>query len=248
MSISALIVDDEAHARQGLRQLLAAFADLDIVAECENGMAAIKAVQQFNPQVIFLDIQMPKLDGFDVLELLGDNAPAVVFVTAHDDYAIQAFEANAVDYLLKPVSRERLEKTWSRLLQRIAAQEPINPHSQQLLQTHKNQQLPISRILIRDKAEVIVVPTAEVMALEAADDYVVIHTANQSYIKQERLTNLENQLDPKVFCRIHRGAILNVDFLAGIETEGRDNRLAVLRNNKQLPISRSGYARLVQLL
>ena len=248
MSISALIVDDEAHARQGLRQLLAAFADLDIVAECENGMAAIKAVQQFNPQVIFLDIQMPKLDGFDVLELLGDNAPAVVFVTAHDDYAIQAFEANAVDYLLKPVSRERLEKTWSRLLQRIAAQEPANPHSQQLLQTHKNQQLPISRILIRDKAEVIVVPTAEVMALEAADDYVVIHTASQSYIKQERLTNLENQLDPKVFCRIHRSAILNVDFLAGIETEGRDNRLAVLRNNKQLPISRSGYARLVQLL
>lgn len=248
MTIGALIVDDEAHARQGLRQLLSNFADLQILAECENGMAAIKAVQQFNPQVIFLDIQMPKLDGFDVLELLGENAPTVVFVTAHDDYAIQAFEANAVDYLLKPVSRERLEKTWVRLLQRIAVQEPASDSNQKLIQSHKNQQLPISRILIRDKAEVIVVPTANVMALEAADDYVAIHTATQTYIKQERLNNLENQLDPKVFCRIHRSAILNIDFLAGIETEGRDNRFAVLRNNKQLPISRSGYARLVQLL
>lgn len=248
MSISALIVDDEAHARQGLRQLLSNFADLQILAECENGVAAIKAVQQFNPEVIFLDIQMPKLDGFDVLELLGEGAPAVVFVTAHDDYAIQAFEANAVDYLLKPVSRERLEKTWARLLQRIAAQEPASDNNQKLIQTHKNQQLPISRLLIRDRAEVIVIPCSQVMAIEAADDYVVIHTASQSYVKQERLSNLEIQLDPKIFCRIHRSAMVNIDFLAGIETEGRDNRFAVLRNNKQLPISRSGYARLVQLL
>ncbi len=248
MSLGALIVDDEAHARQGLRQLLNNFPELEILAECDNGMAAIKAVQQLNPQVIFLDIQMPKLDGFDVLELLGDSAPAVVFVTAHDDYALQAFEANAVDYLLKPVSRERLEKTWARLLRRIATQESLGSNNQKLIQAHKNQHLPISRILIRDKADVIVIPSSEVMAIEAADDYVVIHTTSQSYIKQERLNNLEQQLDPSLFCRIHRSALLNIDFLAGIETEGRDNRIAVLRNQKQLPISRSGYARLVQLL
>jgi two-component system, LytTR family, response regulator len=248
MKITALIVDDEAHARQALRHLLQACEIIEIVGECEQGLAAIKTVQELSPDVMFLDIQMPKLDGFDVLELLGDAAPAVVFVTAHDDYAIQAFAANATDYLLKPVSAARLAQTLERLQQRLAKAPLGTGNNANLIQHHKQQQLPISRILIRDKAEVVVLPTADVIAIEAADDYVVIHSTRGNYIKQERLNNLEALLDPALFCRIHRSCIINLDFLTGIESEGRETRMAALGNNLQLPISRNGYGRLIKLL
>jgi two-component system LytT family response regulator len=198
------------------------------------------------------------------LELLGDSAPTVVFVTAHDDYAIQAFDANAIDYLLKPVSAERLSQTVTKLVQRLLQQRPQHHLSEplpslshkerrsnlteSLLQKHQHQKAPISRILIRDKADVILVPTTEVMAIAAADDYVVVQSTQGNHIKQERLNNLEALLDPNNFCRIHRSCIINLAFLKAIETEGRENRFALLHNNQQFPISRSGYARLLKLL
>lgn len=249
MTITAIIVDDESHARQALGQLLADYPEIQVLAQCGNGVEAVKAVNDLNPMVVFLDIHMPKLDGFDVLELLGEAAPTVVFVTAHDDYAIQAFEKNALDYLLKPVSRERLQATIKRLQQQYP-HDPGNQSSstEKVVLEHQQTQAPVSRILVRNQADVHVIPTGNIVAIEAADDYVVIHTPEQSHIKQERLNNLEAILDPQQFCRIHRSCMINLDYIEGIETEGKDNRFALMSNNKQFAISRSGYSRLIKVL
>ena len=248
MSIKTIIVDDESHARQALQHLLAEHECITTVAECEHGLAAVKAVHEFCPQVMFLDIHMPKLDGFDVLDLLGDEAPLTVFVTAHDEYAIQAFENNALDYLLKPVSKERLRLTIERICQRLNNGDTGDKPKQQMLIDHQQNQAPINRILIREKGDVFVVAVTDVIAIEAADDYVVIHTAHRKYIKQERLGNLESMLDVRQFCRIHRSSIINLDYLSGIETEGKENRFALLKNGEQYSVSRSGYAKLVEVL
>lgn len=249
MTLSAIIVDDEPHARQALERMLGEFLHIAVIDRCENGLAAVKAVHKMQPDVLFLDIQMPKLDGFDVLELLGEAAPLVVFVTAHDDYAIRAFENNAVDYLLKPVAKARLQACVDRLHTRLRTNTPQDDNTMaNLLTVHQQANTPINRILVREKGDVHVVMTRDIIALEAADDYVVIHTEQQKLIKQERLNKLETRLDPRQFCRIHRSAIINLDYLAGIETETKDSRLANLKNGMQLAISRTGYSKLVQLL
>jgi two-component system LytT family response regulator len=247
--ITAILVDDEPHALQALERQLAEFSQIVILARCENGLQVIKAVQELSPQVIFLDIQMPKLDGFDVLELLGECAPAIVFVTAHDDYAVRAFDENALDYLLKPVSAERLRKTIDRIAEKIV-HPPAAPTSatELLLEAHRRRQAPLSRILVREKGEVNVIPCQDILAIEAADDYVVLHTEHGVHIKQERLNRLESLLDPSQFCRIHRSTIINLDYLEGITTEGKDSRFANLKKQKQFAISRSGYERLINLL
>lgn len=244
MPASAIIVDDEAHARTALRHLLSHFPELDILAECENGKAAVRAVHELKPDLMFLDIQMPKLDGFEVLELLGDDAPLVIFVTAHDDYAIAAFENNAVDYLLKPINPARLADSLSRVDARRAAGSGPRPALDHL----RPQDGPLSRLLVRDKSEVHVIVTGDIIAIEAADDYVVIHTATGSHIKQERLSRLEQCLDPQQFCRIHRSTLINLDYLANIETEAKDSRFAHLKNGKSFAISRSGYGKLLARL
>jgi len=250
MAISAILVDDEPHARQALERLLGEHSEIQILAHCENGMQAVKAVLDLRPQVVFLDIHMPKLDGFDVLELLGESTPAIIFVTAHDEYAIRAFDQNALDYLLKPVSRERLHKTIERVSARFSRVEPakMQAGTEQLLEQHYRQQAPLSRILIREKGEVFVIPCQEILAIEAADDYVVFHTEQGNHIKQERLNRLETLLDPRQFCRIHRSTIINLDYLEGISAEGKDTRFANLKKQKQFAISRSGYERLIGLL
>ncbi|SMF16689.1 two component transcriptional regulator, LytTR family [Alteromonadaceae bacterium Bs31] len=248
MKISTIIVDDEAHARQAMQHLLKAHPQIDVLAECENGLAAVKAVNELQPELMFLDIQMPKLDGLDVLDLLGDAAPLTVFVTAHDEYAIKAFEKNALDYLLKPVSRERLASTIERLAQRNLQPEAQQQQRETLLSGYHQQQSPVSRVLVREKGDVFVIPVESVLAIEAADDYVVIHTPERKHIKQERLSKLEQILDANQFCRIHRSTIINLDHLAGIENDGKDNKLATMKNQQQFSISRSGYSKLIEIL
>jgi two-component system LytT family response regulator len=245
-TITALIVDDEPHARQGLEKALEAFADLEIIGTCENGLQAVKAVNELHPQLLFLDVQMPKLDGFDVLELLGEQTPFVIFVTAFDEYAVKAFEENAVDYLLKPVDPVRLQKAIDKIRARAATGKPESLAN--LVDERANENEQLQRILVRDGSDVHVLDVNTVSYIESAGDYVAIQTAEGTHIKLDRLNKLQEKLDHRQFCRIHRSYLLNINFIARIETETKDSKLAILADGKELPISRSGYASLKKLL
>ena len=215
------------------------------MAECANGFEAVKAVTELKPQLLFLDIQMPKLNGFEVLELINHDL-AVIFVTAYDEYALRAFEVHAVDYLMKPFSRERLSEALDRARQRLSRKDPSS--LAKLVTESRKTASPLERILIRDGSRVHVIATGKIDYLEAQDDYVSIQSEGKEYLKQEPLSELEKSLDPRQFVRIHRSYILNLERLERIELFTRDSRIAILSNGKRLPVSKSGYARLKPLL
>jgi len=239
-----VIVDDEPLARSVLREFLAAYGDVEITAECANGFEAVKAVTELKPDVLLLDVQMPKLDGFEVLELVGGETD-VIFVTAYDTYAIRAFEVHAVDYLLKPFGAERLAEALERARQRIASR--AKP-PQALVTEMRADRGPIDRVLIRDRGDVHVVPVGKIDFIESQDDYVSIRTAGKSYLKEQTLGDLESLLDATAFVRIHRRYILNVARLSKIALGAKDSHVAILADGTELPISRTGYARLRELL
>jgi two-component system, LytTR family, response regulator len=238
--IRVVVVDDEELARGILREWLAEHPDIEIVAECANGFEAVKAATELKPDLLMLDIQMPKLDGFDVLELVGGDVP-VIFITAYDSYAVRAFEVHAVDYLLKPFSAERLADALDRARGRIRSKE--RPPMAELLAAARPDRTPLQRILIRERAEVHVIPVDRIDYLESQDDYVAVRCGARSYLKEQPLGELEAQLDAAVFVRIHRRYVLNLAKLAKIEMGLTENRIAVLRDGTELPISRTGYAR-----
>jgi two-component system LytT family response regulator len=244
-ALRVAIVDDEPLARGILREMLAAHDDIAIAAECANGFEAVKAVADLKPDLLLLDIQMPKLDGFDVLELVGRDTP-VVFVTAHDDFALRAFEVHAVDYLLKPFGADRLADALARARLRLATRE--RPSVQPLLATARAERLPLQRILIRDRADVHVIPVAKIDYFESQDDYVAVRSGGRTFLKEQTLAELEVQLDGSAFVRIHRRYILNLSRLSKLELAVTDSRIAVLTDGTQLPVSRTGYGRLRELL
>jgi two-component system LytT family response regulator len=239
------LVDDEPLARDVLREMLAAHDDIEIVAECANGFEAVKAVSELKPDLLVLDIQMPKLDGFDVLELVGREIP-VIFATAYDEFAIRAFDVHAVDYLLKPFGPERLSDALTRARERVASKE--RPTVEPLLAAARSERTPLQRILIRNRADVHVIPVSKIDYLEAQDDYVGVHATGKTYLKEQTLTELETLLDAAAFVRIHRRYILNLSRLSKLELGVSENRIAILTDGTQLPVSRSGYARLRELL
>jgi two-component system LytT family response regulator len=243
--IRVVIVDDEPLARGILRELLAAHADVEIAAECGNGFEAVKAVTDLKPDLLLLDVQMPKLDGFDVLDLVGREIP-VVFTTAYDEYAIRAFEVHAVDYLLKPFSAERLAEALTRARDRIKGRDraPVR----EIVTAARPDRVPLQRILIRDRADVHVIPVGKIDYVESQDDYVAVRSAGKTYLKEQTLADLETLLDRSAFVRIHRRYILNLTRLARLELAVTDSRIAILNDGTQLPVSRSGYARLRELL
>ncbi len=243
--IRSLIVDDEALAREALKDVLSQLDDIEIVGECSNGFEVVKEVGEKKPDLIFLDIQMPKLDGFDVVELLGGESPFIIFVTAYDEYAIRAFETHALDYLMKPVHAERLQQALDRVREQMKLKIP--QPTDVFIQSHRNQFIPISRILVRYGLEVFVIPVKDITHIGAEDDYVRIFTPEKSYLKQERMNRLEQMLDPRSFCRIHRSYILNINYLSKIEPYSKDSKVAILKNRESLPISRSGYDQLMKL-
>ncbi len=245
LPLRVIVVDDEALARTLLRELLAAHADIEIIAECGNGFEAVKAVTEKKPDLILLDIQMPKLDGFDVLELLGTEVP-VIFVTAYDQYAIKAFQVHAVDYLLKPFGAERLAEALARARVRVGTRESLPAKA--LVSEMRAARSPLERILIRDKADVHVIPVAKIDYFESQDDYVSLKVGDKTLLKEQTLAELEQLLDPGRFVRIHRRYLLNVARLAKIEQSITDSRVAVLQDGTEIPISRSGYAKLREIL
>ncbi|MEZ5315860.1 MAG: response regulator [Vicinamibacterales bacterium] len=242
-TLRVVIVDDEEPARLALRHDLESLGDVEIVAECANGFDAVKVAGEVKPDVLLLDVQMPKLDGFEVLELLDADVP-VVFVTAYDEFAIRAFEVHAVDYLLKPAARDRLAEALARVRDRQSAARPAAG----VLRATRAPGAPLERVVIRDGAQVHVVGVGKVDYVEAQDDYVAIHSAGKSWLKEQTLGALEGQLDPRRFVRIHRSYLLNIERLARVELYAKDSRIAILQDGTKLPVSRSGYQRLQALL
>jgi two-component system LytT family response regulator len=246
-----IIVDDEMLARAVLREHLAAHPDVDIVGECANGFEAVKAIGELAPDLVFLDIRMPKLDGFEVAELAGTKTH-YVFVTAYDEFALRAFEVHAVDYLLKPFSRERLDAALAHARTRLRDSEPqaagLQAVVQEAAQEALKQRGPLTRVLIRDGARVHVVATADIDYIEAQDDYIAVCAGGKRWLKSQRLSELEGQLDPQAFLRVHRSYIVNVGAVVRIEPLGRDSHCAVLRDGTRIPVSRSGYARVRDLI
>jgi two-component system LytT family response regulator len=243
-TLRVVIVDDEEPARLALRQDLDALGGVEILAECANGFDAVKAVGEARPDLILLDVQMPKLDGFEVLELLGGGLP-VVFVTAYDQFALRAFEVHAVDYLLKPVARERLAAALDRVRARQTGP-AVAPAA--LRASARPPGVPLDRVVIRDGAQIHVVSLEKVDYVEAQDDYVSFRTGGRSLLKDQTLGELETELDPRRFVRIHRSYVLNIDRLARVELYAKDSRVAILHDGTKLPVSRAGYQRLQQLL
>ena len=249
--LRVVVVDDEPLARAVVREYLTKYPEVDLVAECGNGFDAVKAVTELSPDLLFLDVQMPKLDGFEVLELLGREVP-VVFITAYDQYALRAFEVHAVDYLLKPFSEERfaeaLERTRERLRAKRSSDEAPGLDVEGLVAQARPRQGPLERVLIRDGAQVHVIPVNRLDYVEAQDDYVSFKADGKQYLKDQTLANVETSLDPACFVRIHRSYILNIERIARVELYAKDSRVAILRDGTRLPVSRSGYARLSKLL
>ena len=243
-----VIVDDESLARAVVREYAAADPGIEIVADCANGFEAVKAVAELKPDLVLLDVQMPKLDGFEVLELLGRDQP-VVFITAYDQYALKAFEVHAVDYLLKPFSAERFQEAIGRARERRRAKTAPPPGDpDKFIQDAKPRTGPAGRVLIRDGANVHVLPVDKVDYVEAQDDYVAFKSEGKQYLKDQTLSAVEQTLDPSRFVRIHRSFILNIDRISKVELYAKDSRMAILRDGTRLPVSRAGYARLSQLL
>ena len=233
------IVDDELLARSVLREYLARHDDIDIVAECANGFDAVKAIAELEPELVFLDIQMPRLDGFEVAELIGAKT-RLIFVTAYDQYALKAFECHALDYLLKPFSEQRFEQA----LAHARAHRSTPDTVQALAREAATRAAPLDRVLIRDGAKVHVIASARIDYIEAQDDYISIRSEGKSYLKSQTLAELETQLDPAKFLRVHRSYLLNIDGIRRIEAATKDSHVAILRDDTRIPVSKAGYQKL----
>lgn len=230
-----LIIDDEPLARSVVESYLKSFENLQIVAQCSNGFEGLKAIEEHQPDLVFLDIQMPKINGFEMLELV-ESPPAVIFTTAFDDYAIKAFETSAVDYLLKPFSQERFEKAVNKWSQSTL---PIHPEQfSNLQQARSDEHL---RIVVKDGGEIKIIPTADVLFVEAYDDYVKIHTEDGYHLKKKTLSHYEKALPEQQFIRIHRSYIINIDALSRIESHEKNSYRATLSDGSIVPISRTAY-------
>jgi two-component system LytT family response regulator len=245
--LKAVIVDDELPARMVLREFLDAHPDIMVAAECANGFEAVKAVTEHRPDLLFLDVQMPKLDGFEVLDLLSGtlDQTAVIFATAYDEFALRAFEVHAVDYLLKPYSAERFSEALFRARARLGAERAAPPKQ---LAADARHTRALDRVLIRDGAQVHVLPVDSIDYVEAQDDYVAFRAGGKTYLKEQTLSELEQLLDVSRFVRVHRSYILNVERITRVELYAKDSRVAILRDGSRLPVSRAGYQRLNALL
>lgn len=246
--IKIIIVDDEPLARSVMREYLSVCPEAEIVAECGDGFDCIKAVKAEKPDLLFLDIQMPKIDGFEMLEIL-DEKPEIIFATAYDQYAIKAFEANAVDYLLKPFSRERFEiaynKAKERLLKNSSAQ---NKALQNLQQSVDASSKALERVIIRKGSQILVVPIDQIKYIEAQDDYVMVHAENGSYLKEKTMKFYEENLPSEQFIRIHRSYIVNLTQISKIELYEKETYMVVLKDGSKLRASREGYKNLKEMM
>ncbi len=242
--IKAILIDDEPLARAVLKEYLNDYADITVVQECNDGFEGVKAIQQHKPELIFLDIQMPKINGFEMLELI-EHPPGIIFTTAFDEFALKAFEAHAVDYLLKPFSKERFGKALHKWKEH---QQPPVSMPVALLETAAHSPQQQERVVVKINGKIKIIPVGDIEYLEASDDYVRIYTKDGSFLKNKTMQFFEDSLPPSEFVRVHRSYILHVGQVTRIEPYEKDQQIALLRGGARIPISKSGYARLKQVL
>ena len=242
--MKVIIIDDEPLARSIIKEYLTGYPNISIASECKDGFEGVKAIMQHQPDLIFLDVQMPKINGFEMLELV-DHPPAVIFTTAFDEYAIKAFEAHAVDYLMKPFSKERFEKA----LHKWMDQKNPSPADQSpLLSTAAQLPQQSQRIVVKTAGKIQIIPVQEIDYLEAADDYVKVNTKKGSFLKNKTMSHFEQVLDAHQFVRTHRSFIVNVSMINRIDPYEKDNHIAILSSGAKIPVSKTGYARLKGIL
>jgi two-component system LytT family response regulator len=242
--IKAIIIDDEPLARSIVVEYLQGQEQIEVIQECNDGFEGVKAVMQHKPHLIFLDIQMPKINGFEMLELL-EEKPSVIFTTAFDEYAIRAFETHAVDYLLKPFTKERFDKA----LEKFFNQAPVQKkNTEDLLQSATQLPSQSERIVVKTAGKIKIIPIPEILFLEAADDYVKIHTKEGAFLKNKTMSFFENTLPKEQFVRTHRSYILNVQEITRIDPYEKENHLAILRSGARVPVSKNGYGKLREVL
>ena len=232
-----LIIDDEPLARSVIRGFLSDHSDVEVVAECANGFEGLKAIQELKPDIIFLDIQMPKLSGFELLELL-DDPPVIIFSTAFDDYAIKAFELSAADYLLKPYTRARFNEALEKARKKLSADKSS---AKEIVETIRKTPTPIDRIAVRNGTRITIIPAGDIDYIEAQDDYVAVHAGGKKYLKQLTMKYLEEALPAEDFVRVHRSYLVAVEMIDKLEAYSKDSYLALLRNQEKIPVSRKGY-------
>lgn len=242
--IRVIIIDDEPLARSMVKEYLQSWTDVTVMQECNDGFEGVKAIAQHKPDLIFLDIQMPKINGFEMLELI-DAPPSVIFTTAFDEYAIKAFEAHAVDYLLKPFAKERFDKAMQKWMTARQTSAPSLPPA--LIET-VSQPEEKNRIVVKKGNNIVILPVHTIHYLEAFDDYVKIHTKDGFYLKKKTMSYFEKTLDPKEFVRIHRSYLLNLQELTRIEPMEKDNHVALLKSGTRIPLSATGYTKLKEVL
>ncbi len=242
-----IIIDDESLARDVIKKYLEDYSEIEIAAECDNGFEAIKAINAIRPNLIFLDIQMPKLTGFEMLELL-ENPPVIIFTTAYDQYALKAFEVSAADYLLKPFSRERFNEAIEKALKFIndspASQEKVD----KLLSFRETKSDYLDRIVVKDGSKITVIPVEKLIRLEAQDDYVMIYSKGGKFLKQKTMKFYETHLNPKDFIRIHSSHLVRVALIKQIDVISKNAYETTLANGEVLPVSKSGYQKLKEIL
>jgi two-component system LytT family response regulator len=251
MSIKTIIVDDVELARERVRMLLDD-PEIEIIAECENGSQAIEAIKNLQPDLVFLDIQMPKIDGFEVIEIIGvEKMPAVIFVTAYDEFALRAFEINALDYLLKPFDGERLKKALARAKREIKKQEgstEIEENLRRLLQEVKTETRYLKRIPIKSARGTTLLLTGEIDWIASAGHYLEIHSGRETHLIREKLSIIETRLDPQEFMRVHRSTIVNLNRIKSLHPLFNGDQLIILKDGTELNLSRTYHEKLMQRL
>ncbi len=242
--MKALIIDDEPLARSIVKEYLQSYSEIELMQECNDGFEGVKAINQHQPDLIFLDIQMPKINGFEMLELI-DNPPQVIFTTAFEEYAIKAFETHAVDYLLKPFSKERFDKAMQKLFQQ---QKSSSEKTKEVLETAALSPMQSNRVVVKDGGKIKIIPVTHIQYLEAADDYVKIITSEGTFLKKKTMQFFEETLQPFHFARVHRSYIINTQLITRIDAYEKDNHLALLSTGARVPVSKNGYAKLKEIL
>jgi two-component system, LytTR family, response regulator len=244
--IKVILIDDEPLARVITREYLQSYSDIEIVQECNDGFEGVKAIAQHKPDLIFLDIQMPKINGFEMLELI-DQPPSVIFTTAFDEYAMKAFETHAIDYLLKPFNKERFDKAVQKWFQQRGSAQEKNV-AQTLVTQEIRQPEERNRIVVKEAGNIRIIPVHEIHYIEAYDDYVKIFTQKEMFLKKKTLSFYEQSLDSEQFVRVHRSYMLQLNQLTRIEPLEKDTHIALLKSGVRVPLSKSGYAKLKSVL